>query len=96
MERPLPLTVTMSEFRDNLAAYLDAVEQGRIVTITRHGRPSARLETARAAPAPIDAADLRAFRASLGVRTGTSAARLPGVMSGPERTCSQCVVQSER
>ena len=63
----LPLQVSMTEFRDNLVAYLDLVARGKTVTITRRGKPSAELKTVEAAPA-VDVAELEAFRASLGVR----------------------------
>ena len=62
----------MTEFRENLAAYLDAVEGGKTITITRRGRPSAKLEAARGTAQAIDLDELRAFRESLGVRTGDS------------------------
>ncbi|CAN5903374.1 hypothetical protein BH24DEI2_BH24DEI2_23880 [soil metagenome] len=69
----LPLEVTMSEFRDNLSAYLDAVEQGKTVRITRRGKPSAILSSVEEAVEAIDLADLQAFRNSLDVRVGSSA-----------------------
>lgn len=62
----------MSEFRDNLAAYLDLVERGKKVTITRHGKPSAELRTAESAEA-IDIEGLAAFRETLGVQVKTNA-----------------------
>lgn len=46
---------TMSEARAALARLLDEVERGESVTITRHGRPAARLVAPRAAnPAAAD------------------------------------------
>lgn len=63
----------MSEFRDNLSAYLDAAENGATITITRRGRPSAKLAAAGEVPEAIDLAELRAFRALLGVRAAESA-----------------------
>ncbi len=71
MRKSLPLQVGMAEFRDNLSAYLDLVEGGKTVTITRHGKPSAELRTAENAEA-IDIEGLEAFRASLGVQSGES------------------------
>ncbi len=73
MSRTLPLKVTMSELRDNLSAYLDAVENGATITITRRGRPSAKLATAAETPKAINLVELRAFRTSLGVRAQESA-----------------------
>ena len=67
----LSLQVSMSELRDNLAAYLDLVEHGKTITITRHGKPSAELRTAERAT-PIDLEALEAFRASLGVEVEES------------------------
>ena len=61
----------MSELRDNLAAYLDLVEHGKTVTITRHGKPSAELKSAENAE-PIDVERLEAFRTSLGVEVETN------------------------
>lgn len=73
MSKLLPLEVTMSEFRENLSAYLDAAENGATITITRRGRPSAKLAAAEEAPEAINLAGLKAFRASLGVRAQESA-----------------------
>lgn len=73
MSRTLPLEVTMSEFRDNLSAYLDAAENGATITITRRGRPSAKLAAAKEVPEAIDLTELRALRTSLGVRAQESA-----------------------
>lgn len=67
----LPLQVSMTEFRDNLAAYLDVVEQGKTVTILRRGKPSAELTSAKHAEA-IDLVELEAFRASVGVQVKES------------------------
>ena len=61
----------MTEFRDNLAAYLDLVERGKTVTITRRGKPSAELKPTESAE-PIDVEALEAFRASLGVHVETN------------------------
>ena len=72
MTHSLPLKVTMSEFRDNLSAYLDAVQEGKTVTITRRGRPSAVLTGATEVPEAIDLDDLKAFRASLNVDADSS------------------------
>lgn len=63
----LPLQVNMSEFRENISAYLDAVEAGKIVTIMRRGKPSAVLEAAKTLPEPINLQKLAKLRASLGV-----------------------------
>jgi len=62
MNTPLPLKVTMSEFRNNLSAYLDAVEAGKTVTITRRGRAAAILAGIEDLPEPIDIDDLKACR----------------------------------
>lgn len=51
----------MSEFRDNLSAYLDAVEEGKTVTIMRRGKATAILAGAEDLPEPIDIDDLKAF-----------------------------------
>jgi prevent-host-death family protein len=72
MNKTLPTEVTMTEFRDNLSAYLDAAENGKTITITRRGRPSATLAAAREIANAIDLGALRAFRESLGVRTDES------------------------
>ncbi len=66
--KPLPTTVTMTELRENLAAYLDAAEAGKTITVTRRGRPSVRLEAAGTEPQPLEPSALKAFRASLAVR----------------------------
>ena len=68
MSDPLPLQVNITDFRDNLAAYLDLAERGKTVVITRHGKPSAELRIASVAEA-IDVEGLAAFRASLGVQS---------------------------
>ena len=75
MKEPLPLQVSMAEFRDNLAAYLDLVERGGTVTITRHGKPSAELKAigdGEAIDEAIDIAGLETFRTSLNVRVEES------------------------
>ena len=71
VEKSLPLQVSMAEFRDNLAAYLDLVERGGTVTITRHGKPRAELKAVRDVEA-MDIEGLEAFRASLAVRVEES------------------------
>ena len=68
MNKPLPTEVTASALRDNLAAYLDAAERGTTITITRRGRPSLQLALVGETPEALDLEELRAFRASLGVR----------------------------
>ena len=72
MTKHLPLEVTMSEFRENLSAYLDAVEHGKTVRITRRGKPSAILTSAAETVPAIDLNDLQAFRANLDVKVGSS------------------------
>jgi prevent-host-death family protein len=72
MNKTLPTEVTMTEFRDNLSAYLDAAESGKTITITRRGRPSATLTAAGEIADAIDLGALRAFRESLGVRIDES------------------------
>jgi antitoxin (DNA-binding transcriptional repressor) of toxin-antitoxin stability system len=62
----------MTEFRDNLSAYLDAAESGKTITITRRGRPSATLAAARGVLEAINLVELKAFRESLGVRVKES------------------------
>lgn len=62
----------MTEFRENLAAYLDAVEGGETITITRRGRPSAQLGAAREETRAVALDELRAFRESLGVHAEDS------------------------
>jgi len=42
------------EAKNRLGALLDAAERGEVITITRHGRPVARLVPA-ADPAPVEA-----------------------------------------
>ena len=67
----------MSEFRDNLSAYLDAVEKGKTVTITRRGKPSAVLMAAQETPDAIDLDNLKSFRNALNVKVdGSVIARL--------------------
>ena len=68
--------VSVFEAKNRLSALLDQVEQGRPVTITRRGRPIARLVPAQAADdAGEAAARLRALRAAIAARgqrvTGT-------------------------
>ena len=78
MSKPLPTEVTASALRDNLAAYLDAAEHGATITITRRGRPSLQLAVVEETTEALDLEELRAFRASLGVRvkqSGVVAAR---------------------
>ena len=65
-------TVTMSELRDNLSAYLDAAERGVVITVTRRGRPSATLSATLDAPEAIDTGALERFRQSLGVQSTRS------------------------
>ena len=67
----LPLQVSIGEFRDKLAAYLELVERGETVTITRHGRPDVELQIAENTQA-IDPEALEVFRASLGVQVEES------------------------
>lgn len=62
----------MTEFRDNLSAYLDAAENGKTITITRRGRPSATLAAARGVLEAINLVELKAFRESLGVHVRES------------------------
>lgn len=73
MSKVLPTHVTMSELRENLSAYLDAVEHGATITVTRRGKPSATLSAAPATAAAIDLAELEQFRDSFGVRADHNA-----------------------
>lgn len=41
------MEVGIREFRNNLAAILDKVDQGEVVTITHHGKPRATLQPVR-------------------------------------------------
>ena len=68
-------TIGSYEAKTNLARLLDEVEGGRTVTITRHGRPVARLVPA--SPAVADpVAVIAAIRdARTGVRRGRSPVR---------------------
>jgi len=50
-------TVGVSEAKTHLAQLLDAVERGEEVTITRHGRPVAKLVAAQPARDPADVMD---------------------------------------
>lgn len=72
MGKPLATTVTMTELRGNLAAYLDAAEAGKTITIIRRGKPSAMM-TAAQGGAALDVAELVTFRESLGVRVEAGA-----------------------
>ena len=45
-------TLPLSEFRANVSAMLDLVEQGQTVRILRHGKPVADLVPVRAEAAP--------------------------------------------
>ena len=63
----------MSDFRENLSSYLDAVEAGKTVTVMRRGKPSATLSAAQSLPAPIDSARLKAFREELEIDTDENA-----------------------
>ncbi len=62
----------MSEFRNNLSTYLDAVEKGKTVRIIRRGKPSAILIRAEESVEAIDPEALRTFRNGLNVETGSS------------------------
>ncbi|WP_191061163.1 type II toxin-antitoxin system Phd/YefM family antitoxin [Geminicoccus harenae] len=67
--------VSVFEAKNRLSALLDQVEQGRPVTITRRGRPIARLIPAPGADtAGQAAAKLRALRAAIAARGQTIAA----------------------
>ena len=46
----MPRSVTVAEAKTHISALLDKVEEGEEVTITRHGKPVARL-----VPAPVGA-----------------------------------------
>ncbi|WP_159718485.1 type II toxin-antitoxin system Phd/YefM family antitoxin [Geminicoccus flavidas] len=61
--------VSVFEAKNRLSALLDQVEQGRPVTITRRGRPIARLVPAQLADdAGQAAARLRALRSAIAAR----------------------------
>lgn len=56
-------TIGVYEAKTHLARLLERVSRGESVTITKHGRPVAKLVPTRTAPSPQDvAAELRALR----------------------------------
>lgn len=56
--------VNLAQAKAHLSALLDRVEAGETVTITRRGRPVARLSGIEAPKQPIDFEGLRTFRES--------------------------------
>lgn len=59
-------TVTLVEAKAHLSELLDRVESGEEVTITRHGKPSAKLTAAaKKNKKPLDLKRLAELRASL-------------------------------
>ena len=67
------LEINMSEFRENLGAYLDAAEAGKTIIIRRRGKPSVTLSATHSLPEPIDVEHAKAFRESLGVSVDENA-----------------------
>ena len=69
------LTVNLAHAKAHLSELLDKVEAGEEVTITRHGRPAARLQPISAPKRPISESleELAAFRATLPPQTRSSA-----------------------
>ena len=61
------LTANLAQAKAHLSELLDKVEAGEEVVITRHGRPSARLQAVAPAKRPLKELldDLAAFRATL-------------------------------
>jgi len=68
-------TVGSYEAKTNLARLLDEVEGGKTVTISRHGRPVARLVPASPAAADPVAVIAAVREARLGVRRGRTPVR---------------------
>ena len=68
-------TVGSYEAKTNLARLLDEVEGGKTVTISRHGRPVARLVPASPAAADPVAVIAAVREARLGVRRGRTSVR---------------------
>jgi prevent-host-death family protein len=59
------VTVNLAEAKAHLSKLLDRVEAGETVTITRRGRPVARVSGVAAPKKPIDFEALRKFRESM-------------------------------
>ena len=57
--------VSVAEAKAHLSEILDRVEAGETVTITRRGRPVARLSGVQAPKKPIDFEELKKFRESM-------------------------------
>mgnify|MGYP002403782519 CR=1 FL=1 len=57
--------VSVAQAKAHLSEILDRVEAGETVTITRRGRPIARLSGVPAAKQPIDFEALKKFRESM-------------------------------
>ena len=57
--------MSVAQAKAHLSEILDRVEAGETVTITRRGRPVARLSGVQASKKPIDLEALRKFRESM-------------------------------
>jgi prevent-host-death family protein len=67
------LTVNLAQAKAHLSELLDKVEAGEEVTITRHGKPVARIRPVLSPKQPLDLDGLAAFRASLPFQQRSSA-----------------------
>ena len=67
------VTVSLVEAKAHLSELLDKVENGETVVITRHGKPIANVTAAAQPRQPIPFEQLRAFRATMPRRRGSSA-----------------------
>lgn len=67
------VTVSLVEAKTQLSKLLDKVEGGETVVITRHGKPVANMIAAAQPKRPIPFEQLKAFRATMPRRRGSSA-----------------------
>ena len=65
--------VSVAQAKAHLSEILDRVEAGETVTITRRGRPIARLSGVQATKKPIDFEALKKFRESMPTLSRSSA-----------------------
>ncbi|BBK36767.1 antitoxin [Allostella sp. ATCC 35155] len=77
-------TISLTSAKAHLSELVDRVEAGDSLTITRRGRPVARLTAAVAPRRPVDAGLLRSLTATLPPQSG-SAAELVRAMRDDDR-----------
>jgi prevent-host-death family protein len=84
--------VNIRELKDNASAIVDRVEEGEAITVTKHGRPVARILPATTSP------HIAALVAEGTVRPGVGRRYLPKRIKarGTGKTAADCVAESRR